>query len=209
VIVLLELLIVLERKGREIEHGKIEIGIDYRRAHRKIISAIKKSNEYAKESGVEIARIKRILKRIKFDVEIKLIPGHGNNIGSYRDNPLKHLIKKCDERARRKRENIELEEARDNIKYYGNYVLSKNDIVQMRSTNAVLRIVDAMEEEKSHAKKKYGYKADFIDLEARNAFSTNKVTTSMIKCANGFNHYGLRHAMINKEMIEANCPCCN
>ena len=31
----------------------------------------------------------------------------------------------------------------------------------------------------------------------------------MIKCANGFNHYGLRYAMINNNMIEANYPRCN
>ena len=79
----------------------------------------------------------------------------------------------------------------------------------MRSTNAVLRMIDAQEEELRHAKKKYGYKVDFIDLEARNMFSANKVITSMIKCTNSFNHYGLRHTMINNNMIEANCSRCN
>ena len=116
VIVLLELLVVLERRGRGIDYGKIEIGIDYRRAHKKIMSAIKKSNEYAKESGAEIARIKRLLKKIKFDIEIKLIRGHKNNIGEYRRNPTKHLIKNCDTKARIKRENIEKEEIEKNIK---------------------------------------------------------------------------------------------
>ena len=57
--------------------------------------------------------------------------------------------------------------------------------------------------------KKYGYKEEFIDLEARNDFGANKVTTSMIKCTNEFNHYGLRYAMINNYIIEANCPKCN
>ena len=45
----------------------------------------------------------------------------------------------------------------------------------------------------------------FIDLEARNAFSGNKVTASIIKYANGFNHYGLRHVMINNKMIKSYC----
>ena len=107
---------MLERRGRGIDYGKIEIGIDYRKAHRKIMSAIKKSNEYAKESGAEITRIKRLLKKIKFDVEINLIRGHENNIGEYRRNPTKHLIKNCDARARIKRENIEIEESENNIK---------------------------------------------------------------------------------------------
>jgi len=173
------------------------------------MSAIKKSNEYVKESGAEIARIKRLLKKIKFDIEINLIRGHENNIGEYRRNPTKHLIKNCDARARIKRENIEIEESENNIKWYGNYALTRNNVAQIQSTNAVLRMIDAQEEELRYAKKKYGYKVDFIDLEARNTFSVNKVTTSMIKCANGFNYYGLRHAMINNNMIEANCPRCN
>ena len=46
-------------------------------------------------------------------------------------------------------------------------------------------------------------------MDARNAFSAKKVTTSVIKCANGFNHYGIRHAKINNNVIEANCPLCN
>ena len=112
---LLELLVVLEKRGRNINNGRIVIGIDYRRAHRKIIESIKKSNEYAQESGAEIAKIKSLLEKIKFDVEIKLIRGHESNIGSYRNNPIKYLIKKCDERARRIRENIELEERESNV----------------------------------------------------------------------------------------------
>ena len=32
---------------------------------------------------------------------------------------------------------------------------------------------------------------------------------SIIKCAHGYNHYRLRHAMINNNLVEANCPHCN
>ena len=53
---------------------------------------------------------------------------------------------------------------------------------------------------------KLGYKIDFVDLEARDSFKTHKVTTSTIKCIHGYNHYGLRHAMINDNLIEAYCP---
>ena len=30
----------------------------------------------------------------------------------------------------------------------------------------------------------------------------------MIKCAHGYNHYGLREAMINDCVVEAQCPRC-
>jgi len=79
----------------------------------------------------------------------------------------------------------------------------------MRPRKEVLRVIDAKEEEKRYTRKKYGYKEDFIDLEARNTFCPNKVTTSMIKCAHRYNHYWLRHAMINNNLVEANCPRCN
>ena len=45
-------------------------------------------------------------------------------------------------------------------------------------------------------------------MEERNTFQTGKVTTSMIKCAHGFNHYGLREAIINDDMVESMCPWC-
>ena len=47
-----------------------------------------------------------------------------------------------------------------------------------------------------------------MNIEARNAFRMGKVITSMIKCAHGFNHYGLREAMINNNIVEATCPRC-
>ena len=46
VIILLELITVIERKGRNISQGKVRIGMDYKRVYRKILNDIKKSNEY-------------------------------------------------------------------------------------------------------------------------------------------------------------------
>ena len=76
----------------------------------------------------------------------------------------------------------------------------------MRAVKEVLRVIDAKEEEKRQAEKKLKCKLDFVDLEARDLFHANEVTTSIIKCAHGFNHYGLRHSMINNNLIEENCP---
>ena len=60
----LELITLLEKKGRNIREEKIVIGIDYKRAYRKIEKDIRKSNEYAQESDVEIAIIKDWWKRL-------------------------------------------------------------------------------------------------------------------------------------------------
>ena len=61
-----------------------------------------------------------------------------------------------------------------------------------------------MQKKKSNAKRKCGHEVNFIDLEVRNGFYSSKVTTSMIKCANGLNHCRLQHEMINNNLIDAN-----
>ena len=118
-------------------------------------------------------------------------------------------MQQCNSKARKIREDAELEVDNSNIEFYDYYSLKKEGIVQMRLIKEVLRVIDAKEEEKRHAKKKYGYKEEFIDLEARNAFYANKIMTSMIKYANGYNHYELRYAMINNKLVKANCLCYN
>ena len=83
-------------------------------------------------------------------------------------------------------------------------------VLQSRSINKVIRVVDARkEEEDQYIAKKFGHKSDFIDNEARNTFQMNKVTISIIKCACGHNHYRLRNAMINNDIVEAHCSRCN
>ena len=207
-LVLLELITVIERRGRHISNGKITIGFDNKKHHRNIVNEVNKSNVYALEAGAEISEIKRKLRKIKFEVQIIWNRGHEVKIGTYEQNPTKHLIRECDARARKGRELIRKKKEITNVKFYGNYGLKRDDGLQSRSTNEIIRIIDAKKVENEYIKKKYGYKNDFIDIEARNAFRVGKVTTSMIKCAHGYNHYGQRDAMINENMVEATCPRC-
>ena len=53
------------------------------------------------------------------------------------------------------------------------------------------------------------HECDFVDVDARDSFRASIVATSVIKCAHGFNHYGLRHSMINNNLVEAHCLRCN
>ena len=202
-IVLLQLLEHIEEKGRHINEGAIRIGFDLRKAHKKIINDIKRSNEYALESGAEISRIKYLLDKIKFEVRIMLVRGKDNS-----DNMLKWLIKECDAKSRTVRMKAMDFERVTNVKYYGTYSLMHEGIVASRSVQEVIRIIDSKDAEKKYAKKKLGYKHEFVDYEARNAFKVNEVTPSMIKCAYGFNHYGVREAMFNENMVDDRCPRC-
>jgi len=209
VIVMLELITVLERRGRHINEGCITIGFDNRRHYKSIVNKIHKSNVYAMEAGSGIASIKQKIDQIKFDVKIVWNKGHEKEIGEYRQQPTKHLLRECDKRSKSVRENMHRKEQTTNIRFYGNYCIKQNNEVKLKSVNEILRIHDARESEQEYCRKKLGYKYDMIDLEARNTFKVGKVTTSMIKCVYGYNHYGQRDVMINDEMIESRCPRCD
>ena len=83
VIIILELLIVLERRGRNIENGKIVIGLDNRKVYQKLIDKIRKACYHTQDARVEIAQMKRLIKKIKFKLEFKLVKGHRSLISSF------------------------------------------------------------------------------------------------------------------------------
>ena len=69
----------------------------------------------------------------------------------------------------------------------------------------MMGIIYSRESEKKYGTNKLGYKYNFADSEARNAFKIGEVTPSLIKCAHGFNHYSLRDSLINNNIIEEYC----
>ena len=70
VIVSVELITVLKRRGKNITNGKIRIRFDNKKHYRNIVEGIKKSNVCAQEARAEIATIKKMLNEIQFEVEI-------------------------------------------------------------------------------------------------------------------------------------------
>ena len=79
----------------------------------------------------------------------------------------------------------------------------------MRSLKEMIGVIDSKKEERKQAQKKLACEVDFVDLEARNLFATGKVTTSIMKCASRFNHCGLRHPIINDNLVEVHYSQCN
>ena len=55
---MLELIIVIERRGRHIEDRRIKIGFDNRKHYQQLRSSTKKSNICTQEAGAEIIMIK-------------------------------------------------------------------------------------------------------------------------------------------------------
>ena len=109
-------------------------------------------------------------------------------------------MKGCDEEARKIRENCITKERETNIKHVGKCSLEIRGKIVTNSVKEAIRIADANESLREHAKQKHEHDADFIDAKARETFSNKKVTASMIKCAHGYNHYRMRDAAINKNM---------
>lgn len=72
-IVMLELLVVQEKKGKNINEGKVIVGIDNRKVRKRIVEEIKKTSANAGDAGAEIVEMKEILNRIQFEIEFKLI----------------------------------------------------------------------------------------------------------------------------------------
>ena len=56
------------------------MGFDYERGHKKIVKSLLKSNEHAKEAWGEIAMIKKLLNKIKFNVTLKLVRRYEDEI---------------------------------------------------------------------------------------------------------------------------------
>ena len=92
-IVLLELVEVLERRGRHVEEGKITIGIENRKECDKLVNIIRKTSDHAQNAGAEIAQIKKVTNKIKHEIKIKLVKGHPKRIGPRREEPIAHLMK--------------------------------------------------------------------------------------------------------------------
>ena len=65
----------------------------------------------------------------------------------------------------------------------------KGNEVKSRAIKEAIREIDTEIDENEYAWKKLRDNYDFYDIEARNSFTKLKVTTSMIKCANGINPY--------------------
>ena len=59
-IILLKLLVVIEKKGRNIEEGQIIVGLDDRKTHREIVEETQKTSKTIKDAEAEIAEMRDV-----------------------------------------------------------------------------------------------------------------------------------------------------
>ena len=77
-------------------------------------------------------------------------------------------------------------------KFTGVFMISRNNRIINRLTKETMRLIDSETSECEHTKKKFSYKIDFADVNAREAFKTKSASVSVLKCASGHNHYRVR-----------------
>ena len=98
-ILLLEFLVVLVKKVRKIDKGKVTAGLDNRKVCAGIVEEIKRTSKATKDAEAEIAEMKDIIRQIKFEIEFKLLRGYAQITIPFSRNPLQHIMKVCDEEA--------------------------------------------------------------------------------------------------------------
>ena len=84
-----------------------------------------------------------------------------------------------------------------------------NNTIAKGVIREIMQKVDALESGIEYLKEKIECDLEHVEIEARNAFLSNLITTLVIKCANGFNQHIMRDALINKQRTDTKCPRCS
>ena len=155
-ITLLEFIALLEKKGREIQRGKIQIGLDNRYVHWKIVEDVAKPSMGSQDSGAEIVQIRRLIRKITFEIEFVLVRGHKVPKVPYQQCPLQCLIRECDYEARVCREEDLIDKQNvTNIRFYGFYAMKIGNRVVSKSVKEAMRNIDSEKIEKECAMRKF------------------------------------------------------
>ena len=104
----------------------VTIRFDNKKAFRIIVEEVKKASVYAQDAEVEIVQIKRVLKKISFDIKLELVRDHQKFSGLFSQKLLNHLIQEYDIRSRNIRENINERNNIINIKFLGYFAVKIN-----------------------------------------------------------------------------------
>ena len=93
----------------------------------------------------------------------------------------------CDKEAEILRDEIEDKQGETNIKFVGKCAIKVHNTIVNGAIKEIIWKIDAIESEKEYIREKIEYNSEYVDVEARNAFSANLITSSIIKCASRYN----------------------
>ena len=116
-------------------------------------------------------------------------------------------MKRCDEEAKKKCAELINTNYIYNMKHVGIAALIVNQKIVDKNINVLIREVDTRKSELEAIKEKVKDKYEWIDMDARNCFHEG-VGVGTLKCVVGYNHYGRRNQIVNKELVGSKCPRC-
>ena len=205
---LLSLLRDINIKTKEYQTGKIVIYNDNKYLIRECLRNRKKASEYTYEAGSVTEAIRRELKASSIEIEIKYSNDRPKPNTEFYQDPSAHLMRKCDQQSKQKYRSLCQGRITSTPLPIGIGTIQYKDKIIDKSIQVLIREHDAIVHEKQAAKDVIGEHWKWIDREARNSFSSG-VGAGTIKCVWGYNHHGIRNAMINRNLVSSKCPRCN
>ena len=140
----------------------------------------RKTGNYANDAGGIITKIKKVVDSLNFEIRFELITKHKSKKFDFNIDPLKNLMKKCDEEARRVLSGIKTRTEHSNLETFGNLTISTNNEVMERPIREAIGTTCATTNELNHVIEKHPQHYEMIDLEERNSFP-NGLSNSAIK----------------------------
>ena len=93
--------------------------VDNRKVYRGLANDIAKLGIYIQDAGVEIVQMKRLLRKIHFEVKFKLVRRYRVLIGPFQSKLSEYLIRLCNKKSKIARESCAQKERITNIRFKG------------------------------------------------------------------------------------------
>ena len=116
-----------------------------------MITSIKweKAGQCANDAGGTATKIKELIETVSFGIKFRLITKCKNKQHQLNMDTMKHLMKECDDKARKALEAISDQSEENNVEKFGNQCTMTNEEMIDRPVREVVRTIDAMESENS------------------------------------------------------------
>ena len=115
--------------------------------HNNIIEKWEKAGYYVNDDGGMVTQIIEIISKTSFSTRFKLITNYKNKEHEFNNEPLRHLMKSCDDESRRVLKKIKNRTKESTMVNFGKYKLQINDLVMDRPVREAVRIIDEMDSE--------------------------------------------------------------
>jgi len=204
--VLLELMEQIRILCENIESGLITVYLDNNYLLKKVTTVDKKVSISAEDCGTICSRIDKILNSILADFVFEYGSSKTRSGKSFEDNRGGYLVRYCDKKSKERRKDTERID--DNVVNIRKCVMLVNGIPCDRNMREIVHEIDAYNSSEDMVAQIFKDNWQLVDLKSRKVFMS-RAMMGVIKCAIGYNHYGHRYSVINKNLTMSKCPRCD